>query len=107
MSSAARLAAPMMLVGATALSVEISSIWSTPLARHTSASWRVPSTLVATASGGLASARGTCFRAAAWKTSSGRSSAKTDSSRPRLRISPSTARRASSGWRAPISRSIS
>ncbi len=66
----------MTLVGFTALSVEISTIASAPVALAASATWRVPAALVAIPSSGLASTIGTCFRAAAWNTSSGRCSSK-------------------------------
>ncbi len=69
-----RFVAPMTLVGLTALSVLIWTIAETPVARQASATLREPMTLVSTPSTGLASTIGTCFSAAAWKTSSGRSS---------------------------------
>ena len=64
---------PSRVVGFTALSVEISTIASAPTARAASATWRVPAALVSSPSSGLASTIGTCFSAAAWNTSSGRS----------------------------------
>ena len=60
-----------MLVGLTALSVEIRTIAVTSLARAASATLRVPSVLVRTPSAGLLSISGTCLKAAAWKTTSG------------------------------------
>jgi hypothetical protein len=65
------LAAPITLVGLTALSVEMSTIAAAPEARAASATLRVPAALVSNPSVGLPSTIGTCFSAAAWKTRSG------------------------------------
>ena len=75
MASAIRLVAPMMLVGATALSVETRTKRSTPAPSATSTSVRVPTTLLVTASSGCSSISGTCLWAAAWKTIAGCSAA--------------------------------
>ena len=96
----------MTFSGLIALSVEISTIAVTPAFRQASAVLRVPITLVSTPSVGLASTIGTCFKAAAWKTRSGLSSAITWSRRVRSRTSPSTAARGKSGNRSLISRSM-
>ena len=106
MLSASRLVAPITFVGLTALSVEIITIARTPAARHASATWRVPSTFVSTPSHGLASTIGTCFKAAAWNTSSGRSAAITSSTRRRSRTSPTSAARGRAGNFSPISLSM-
>ncbi len=63
---------PKTLFGLTALSVEMSTKRSTPCSTATSATTRVPSTLLRTDSSGFASISGTCLYAAAWKTTSGR-----------------------------------
>ena len=55
----------MMLVGLTALSVEIMTNFCTPCSSASSASSRVPSTLFLIASPGLYSIIGTCLCAAA------------------------------------------
>lgn len=52
---------PMILVGFTALSVEIITIFSTLYSRHFRATLRVPMTLTSTASQGFSSIRGTCL----------------------------------------------
>ena len=83
----------MTLVGFTALSVEISTIASAPVARAASATWRVPAALVAMPSSGFASTIGTCFRAAAWNTSSGRCSSKMARMRASSRMSAIRVRR--------------
>ena len=70
-----------MLVGFTALSVEISTMAETPAARAASATLRVPAALVSRSSSGFSSPIGTCLSAAAWKTSSGCSSSITRRSR--------------------------
>ena len=62
----------MMLVGFTALSVEISTNFFTPYLAAAVAVLYVPSTLFLMASLGLSSMRGTCLWAAAWNTRSGR-----------------------------------
>ena len=67
-----RLVAPMTLVGRTALSVEMSTKCSTPNSAESSATFRVPSTLLVIASATLLSISGTCLCAAAWKTAYGR-----------------------------------
>ena len=72
MNSARRLEAPIALEGATALSVEMSTKRSTPTSVAIRATVRQPVTLVLIASSGIASMKGTCLRAAAWKTSCGR-----------------------------------
>ena len=61
----------MMLVGFTALSVEISTKRFTPWAAADWAMLYVPNTLFLMASLGLSSIRGTCLWAAAWKIRSG------------------------------------
>ncbi len=86
-----------MLVGLTALSVEISTIATAPAARAASATWRVPTALVSSPSSGFASTIGTCFSAAAWNTSSGSWSANTARSRPASRMSAMTTRRVTPG----------
>ena len=63
--SAIRLVEPMMLVGLTALSVEIITNLPAPKRSAASAMVMVPMTLFLTASPGLASIRGTCLWAAA------------------------------------------
>ena len=73
----------MMLVGRTALSVEISTRCSTPNSAESSATFLVPSTLFVTASAMLPSISGTCLCAAAWNTLYGRYSAKMCDSRSR------------------------
>ena len=70
--SAMRLVAPITLEGCTALSVEISTNFSAPKRAAHSATERVPSTLLRTASTTLLSISGTCLYAAAWNTNSGR-----------------------------------
>ena len=104
--SASRLDAPMTLVGFTALSVEISTIASAPVARAASATWRVPAALVSRPSNGFASTIGTCFSAAAWNTSSGRSASNTARMRASSRISAIRVWRRNSGWVSANSRSI-
>ena len=61
----------MMLVGFTALSVEIITNSCTPYSSASSANCRVPSTLFLIASPGLYSIIGTCLCAAAWNTTVG------------------------------------
>ena len=56
------------LVGRTALSVEMSTRCSTPNSAASSATFRVPRTLLVTASAMFASISGTCLCAAAWNT---------------------------------------
>ena len=51
-ASARRLVAPITLVGSTALSVEISTIWAAPQSRAASVTFQVPITLVSTPSQG-------------------------------------------------------
>ena len=87
-----RLVAPMMLVGATALSVEIRTKRSTPAPSAASTSVRVPTTLLVTASSGCSSISGTCLWAAAWKTIAGCSAAKIARSRSASRMSAITGR---------------
>jgi hypothetical protein len=70
--SASHLDAPITLEGLTALSVEMNTKRSTPVATAASTTFRVPNTLVADASTGWASSTGTCLWAAAWKTTCGR-----------------------------------
>src|SRR5690625_2897429 len=67
-SSAMRWEAPIMFVGRTALSVEISTKDSTPARMAASAQYQVPYTLLRTPSTTLCSTRGTCLEAAAWYT---------------------------------------
>ena len=69
--SAMRLEPPMMLVGLTALSVEIMTNSSTPYWSAASATSAVPRTLFLMASPGLSSISGTCLWAAAWITTCG------------------------------------
>ncbi len=76
-SSANRFAAPMTLLGLTALSVLIRTNACTPAAAAASATTFVPKMLFLIASPGLASIIGTCLWAAQWKTTCGASSAKT------------------------------
>ena len=64
-SSQIRLEAPMILVGRTALSVEISTIFSALKRSAAFATRYVPSTLFLIASLGLSSISGTCLWAAA------------------------------------------
>ena len=59
--SATCLVAPMTFVGRTALSVEIMTKRATPCRTAASASWRVPSTLLSTASSGWNCRMGTCL----------------------------------------------
>jgi hypothetical protein len=68
--SAARLEAPITLVGFTALSVLRAITRPTPLSRAASITLRAPITFVMMASIGLYSQAGTCLRAAAWTTRS-------------------------------------
>ncbi len=107
MLSASRLVAPMTFVGLTALSVEIITIARTPWARQASATWRVPSTLVRMPSHGLASTIGTCFSAAAWNTSSGRSAAITSLDAAAVaHVADERSAGRAPGKRSPISRSM-
>ena len=62
--SAARLVAPIIFVGSTALSVEISTIVFTLFFKAALATFHVPMTLVLIPSIGLLSTNGTCFNAA-------------------------------------------
>ena len=96
-SSAARLVAPITLVGFTALSVEMKVKALTPRLAAMVAQRRAPSTLVRIASLGLSSISGTCFSAAAWITRSGAASAIACSSRISSRTSPITMRRTTLG----------
>ena len=105
--SARRFDAPMTLVGFTALSVLMKTIARQPTARAASATTRVPSALVSSPSSGSFSTIGTCFSAAAWKTSSGRISSSRRRMRGSSRTSARTERRGTSGWRSRSSRSIS
>ena len=66
-----RLLAPMMLVGFTALSVEIITNLRQPFMAAAEAVFQVPNTLFLMASLGLVSISGTCLWAAAWYTISG------------------------------------
>ena len=59
--SATRLVSPITLVGCTALSVETSTKFSTPLAAAMRTTLRVPTTLLRTVSRGFFSARETCL----------------------------------------------
>ncbi|MNN28456.1 hypothetical protein D3C81_1420270 [compost metagenome] len=70
------LEAPIILVGLTALSVEISTNLFTPALSAHSATFKVPKTLFLIASDGLSSIKGTCLCAAAWNTTSGLNSSK-------------------------------
>ena len=63
---------PITVFGFTALSVETSTNRSAPNSTATSATVRVASVLLRTASSGFASINGTCLYAAAWKTTVGR-----------------------------------
>ena len=70
--SAARLLAPITLVGLTALSVLIITKRSAPLSMAASAAWCVPNVLFCSAAQALSSSiSGTCLNAAAWNTSCG------------------------------------
>ena len=80
----------MTLDGFTALSVEIMTKAEAPAARVASATLRVPRRLVSIPSTGLSSTMGTCLSAAAWKTTSGPTSA--NSARMRLPWRTSTIR---------------
>ena len=75
--SASRLVAPSTEVGLAALSVEMSTNFSTSWARATSTRFSVPPTLDFTPSQGWCSRIGRCLRAAAWKTTCGRCSRNT------------------------------
>ena len=66
-----RLEAPIILVGLTALSVEINTIRLTPERLASDATFIVPNTLFLIAPHGLYSINGTCLCAAAWNTKSG------------------------------------
>ena len=66
----------MTLEGYTALSVEMSTMRSTPWRPQDSEMQRVPNTLFCTASLTFTSIMGTCLCAAAWKTTLGRCSLK-------------------------------
>ena len=76
-----RLDAPIILVGFTALSVEISTNRFAPYWFAAFAVLYVPNTLFLMASQGLSSISGTCLWAAAWYTISGRYLSNTDSIR--------------------------
>ncbi len=89
-SSARRLLAPRTEVGSAALSVEISTNRSTPVASAASTRWSVPSTFDFTASEGCRSSSGRCLWAAAWKTTSGLRSRKICWIRGRSRMSAMT-----------------
>ena len=80
--SASRLHAPMMLPGLTDLSVEIMISRAAPKRRATAASVEVPNTLFCTTANGFISPSGTCLRAAAWKTISGRKRSKMSRTQP-------------------------
>ena len=67
-----RLLLPRTLDGSAALSVEMFTKLPTLFARAARNTFAVPTTLVSQASRGNASSIGRCFRAAAWKTTSGR-----------------------------------
>jgi hypothetical protein len=96
-SSAARLVAPMTLVGFTALSVEMKVKAFTPSEAAIMAQRRAPSTLVRMASFGLSSISGTCLSAAAWMTRSGAASRIAWSRRISSRTSPMIMRRTTLG----------
>src|SRR5258706_14838673 len=66
--SASRLVAPITLVGSTALSVEISTIWAARQAFEASATFQVPIRLVSTPSQGGAPTTGTALTGARWNT---------------------------------------
>ena len=89
-SSASRFVAPITFVGRTALSVETRTNRSTPNFAAASATFRVPSTFVFTASTGWISIIGTCLYAAAWKMIAGRWARTISSTLPRSRTSPIT-----------------
>ena len=93
-----RLAAPITLVGFTALSVEMSTNLPTQCRSAASSRLRVPTTLFSTASRGLASSSGTCLCAAAWNTTVGRNLAKACSTASASRMSATTACMASDGY---------
>ena len=76
-SSASRLLAPSTEVGSAALSVEMRTKRLVPCRIAASSTFWVPCTLDFTASHGWRSSSGRCLCAAAWKTSSGRTAAKT------------------------------
>ncbi len=87
--SAARLVAPITLVGLTALSVLISTKRSVPVRAAASAAWYVPMVLLRTAAAALCSSiSGTCLYAAAWKTTCGFHARKTRSRLGRSLTSP-------------------
>ena len=93
-----RLDAPMMLVGFTALSVEISTKRLVPYLSAAFAVLYVPNTLFLIASLGLSSMRGTCLWAAAWYTMSGRYFSNTVSIRWVFRTEPMSTTRSRSGY---------
>ena len=68
---------PITVFGFTALSVETRTNRLAPNSTATSATFRVTSVLLRTASSGFASMSGTCLYAAAWKTTPGRYFSKT------------------------------
>ena len=93
--SANRLVAPSIEIGSIALSVEIITMAAAPAATAASATLTEPNTLVLTPSSQSRSSSGTCLRAAAWNTMSGRNALTRRMTRSRSRMSamrPSTLR---------------
>ena len=97
----------MTVFALTALSVETSTKRFAPNSTATSATVRVTSALLRTASSGLASMSGTCLYAAAWKTTAGRYFSKTWRIFVALPASASTAAVAWKSRSSTSSRSIS
>ena len=90
--------------GSTALSVLMKMNASTPARADASATSRVPRTFVQVAAATFASDSGTCFCAAAWKTTAGCSRAKTRATAASSVTSPMTAARSiPSKWRRSYS----
>ena len=85
--SAARLLAPITLVGLMALSVEMKTNRSTPRPMQSSATMRVASALLRRYSAGFSSPSGTCLCAAEWRTICGFSPASSASTASVSRMS--------------------
>ena len=102
-----RFVAPIILVGLTALSVEICTKTFAPNLSAQRATFNVPKTLFFTASFGLVSINGTCLCAAALKIISGPYLVKTSSILPTSLMLAISVTRLSSGWRRFNSCSIS
>ena len=107
-SSARRLVAPIAEIGSTALSVEMSTKRFTPSRSQAEMTFCEPKTLVIAPSAGECSTMGTCLRAAAWKTTSGRARPMTASTASWERMSARTSSQSTSGLavRSASSRSI-